>query len=493
MAVKGELFLGLDVGTQGTKALLVDADKRAVVARASFAYGLIEGLPPGAAEQHPHTWIEAIVAVVGQVFRRREGAKRRLAAIAVSGQQHGCVLLDARGSVLRPAKLWCDTSTAAEARELSERLGRRVPAGFTASKVLWTKRREPELWRHVARVMLPHDYVNFALTGEHAAECGDASGTGWFDAEARAYDSFALDAIDARLCRCIAPLAAPDAIVGTVSIEAAERFGLPRGVPVACGSGDNMLSAFGAGAVEPGIGVLSLGTSATISAPSSSYIADPAGLVAPFSDATGQWLPLLCVMNATGVLEELRAAFGMDHARLTELARAVEPGARGVLFAPYLVGERVPDLPNARGVGLDGLAPGSFAPGVLYRAALEGVALNLAWGLERMRALGLELGTLRVAGGAAKNELWLEILANALDARIERLEEAETAALGAALQAAWAVRRARGEKSDPRGLARLLVRRKGEVLRPRAELVRTYRHARLRYTTLVSTRFNLPR
>lgn len=492
MATKGELFLGLDVGTQGTKAVLVDAEKRAVVARASFSYGLIEGLPPGAAEQHPHTWLEAVVAVVGQVFRRREGAKKRLQGLAVSGQQHGCVLLDARGSVLRPAKLWCDTSTAEEARELSERLGRRVPVGFTASKVLWTKRREPELWRHVARVLLPHDYVNFALTGEHAAERGDASGTGWFDAKDGAYDSLALDAIDARLCRCIAPLAAPDAIVGTVTTEAAERFDLPRGVPVACGSGDNMLSAFGAGAVEPGIGVLSLGTSATIAAASAEPFFDPAGLIAPFCGATGEWLPLLCVMNATGVLEELRAAFGLDHARLTELARAVEPGARGVLFAPYLVGERVPDLPHARGV-LDGLAPGSFAPGVLYRAALEGVALNLAWGLERMRGLGLELGTLRVAGGAARNDLWLEILANALDARIERLEESETAALGAALQAAWAVRRSRGERATPASLARLFVRRHGEVVRPRAELVRTYRHARLRYTTMVSSRYGVAR
>src|SRR5689334_9342712 len=160
--MSSNLFLGLDVGTQGTKGLLVDAEERAIVARASASYGLIEGLPPGAAEQHPHTWVDAVRDVARRLLAGRDASRVR--GVGVSGQQHGLVLLDARGDVLRPAKLWCDTSTAAEADELSSRFGARVPVGYTASKVLWTARREPDVWARTRTAMLPHDYVNLRLT-----------------------------------------------------------------------------------------------------------------------------------------------------------------------------------------------------------------------------------------------------------------------------------------------------------------------------------------
>ncbi len=358
----GALFLGLDVGTQGTKGLVLDLDAGEVVARASAPYGLIEGLAPGAAEQHPETWWSAVRAVVRELLAAPEVAPERIGGLAVSGQQHGCVLLDAEDRVLRPAKLWCDTETAAEAEELSARLGRRVPAGFTASKVLWSARREPELFARADAVLLPHDWVNLRLTGRRATEAGDASGTGYFDPRTRAWDPEALAAVDPRLAQLVPEVLPAGALVGAAGAAAAAELGLAEGTPVATGGGDNMMSAIGAGATRPGVVVVSLGTSATAFARSEAPVVDPEGLVAAFCDSAGAWLPLVCVMNCTGPLEEVRAlAGGLDHGTLTRAAEAVPRGAGGTLFVPYLVGERVPDLPRSSGALL-GLRTGSLAP-----------------------------------------------------------------------------------------------------------------------------------
>jgi xylulokinase len=437
------------------------------VARASRGYGLLEGLAPGACEQHPRTWIEAVAQLAREVLRELDPA--RLAGLAVSGQQHGCVALDERGEVVRPAKLWCDTETAAEAAELSQALGRRVPTGYTASKVLWLQRREPERWARVRLVLLPHDHLNLRLTGRATAEPGDASGTGWFDPRTRAYDPAAVSLLE--LAERLPPLVASDGLAGELSGDGAELLGLPEscaGLPVATGGGDNMLSAIGAGAVRSGLAVCSLGTSATVFTRADRPVVDPAGLIAPFCDSTGGWLPLLCVMNATGVLEEVRTAFDTEHATLTREAAQVERGSEGVTFVPYLQGERVPDLPHASGA-LTGLRPGTLRRGLVYRAALEGVALNLAWGVERLRALGLELDAVRLAGGGAANTLWRGILADALDAVVTPLEEPESAALGAALQACWVTTGA-----DLGGLCDAIVEL-GEPVEPAPEGVRAYR------------------
>jgi xylulokinase len=363
----------------------------------------------------------------------------------VSGQQHGCVVLDARGEVVRPAKLWCDTSTAAEAQELAQRLGRALPTGFTASKLLWLARHEPANWARIARVLLPHDYVNLWLTGEAAMECGDASGTGFFDPVARRFDARALAAIDAALAGMLPPLLAADAFAGRLRAEAAQALGLRAGVPVAAGGGDNMMSAIGSGATAPGVVVASLGTSGTIFTRTDAPVFDPRGLIAPFCSSDGAWLPLLCVMNLTGVTEEVKLLTGSNHAALTAAAAAVPPGSDGLLLLPFLLGERVPDLPGATGTLL-GVRPGLLRAGHLYRAALEGTALNLGAGLDRLRALGIAVGEVRLVGGAAQNALWRQILADVFAAPVRVLVESESAALGAALQAAWAVRRAAGER-----------------------------------------------
>jgi xylulokinase len=468
--------LGIDVGTQSTKALLVEFETGRVAARAARSHGLIEGLPPGAAEQHPDTWATAAAEATRDVLAAVPGAT--VVGVGVSGQQHGLVALDAAGRPVRAAKLWCDTSTADEAADLARELGVPVPTGYTASKVRWLARREPQDWARVRTVLLPHDWLDFVLTGERAMEAGDASGTGWFDVHARRFDLAAAARIDARLPECLPRLAdplAPHAVVGTVTRAAAERFGLAPGTPVALGGGDNMMSAIGAGAVQPGVVVASLGTSGTVFAHSTTPVVDPAGLVAPFCASAGGWLPLVCVMNLTGVAEEVATAFGRGHAELTELARAVPPGGDGLLWLPYLVGERVPDLPRASGTLL-GLRHGSLAPGRLYRAALEGTALNLAWAGQRLADLGVAISSLRVVGGAARNTLWVEILAAAFGVEVEVLEESETAALGAALQAQWCVRRAAGERCS---LADVVLPHVRVAARRRASDELTARYAEL--------------
>ena len=483
------LTLGIDVGTQGTKGLLLDSARAgspagAVVARASSSYGLIEGLPQGHAEQDPRTWVEAAARVCRELDE--QVPLERVEAVAVSGQQHGLVVLDQDGQVIRPAKLWCDTSTAREASELSQRFGRAVPTGFTAPKIAWLIRNEPASWRRTRHVLLPHDYLNWVLTGAYTMEAGDASGTGLFDVRTREFDTGALDSIDARLRVGLPPLLAPGAAAGRVQAEGARRFGLRPGTLVATGGGDNMMSAIGAGATRPGRVVLSLGTSGTVFTHSARPMIDPEGAIAGFCDSIGGWLPLLCVMNLTGVTEEVVAAFDSDHTRLSRAAAEVEAGCDGLLLLPYLCGERVPDLPTAAG-SLHGIRAGDLRAGKLYRAALEGTSLNLGWGVERLRGMGISVDELRVVGGAARNELWRRILASVLNAPVLQLEESESAALGAALQALWTLRLEAGEALSVDEVAAPFPRTIGEPTRPEPSWVARYRDSMSAFQGLAHT------
>jgi len=466
------LAIGIDVGTQGTKVIVIDAAEPRVVARAARAYDLIEGLAPGAAEQHPETWRDAIRECCAELTARGV-AMGDVTSVGVSGQQHGLCALDEADEVVRPAKLWCDTQTAPEARELSEAVGHAVPTGFTASKILWLARHEPENWARVRRVLLPHDYVNLLLTGQASMEYGDASGTGFFDPRERRFDERVMSAIDARLAECLPELGQPGEAAGSIDAAGAELTGVQVGTLVAAGGGDNMMSAIGSGATCAGTVVVSLGTSGTVFTHADEPVVDPEGLIAPFCGSTGGWMPLLCVMNLTGVSEEVVGAFALDHEELTRRASRVEPGCEGLLFLPYLAGERVPDLPEATGTLL-GVRAGHLQPGALFRAALEGTSLNLAWGVDRLRGLGVEVSAVNLVGGAARNPLWREVLAACLDARVTPLAEPESAALGAALQGLWTRRRAEGEQVSADEVARPYIAASAEVTEPDARLVELY-------------------
>ena len=381
---------------------------------------------------------------------------RTIEAVAVSGQQHGLVAVDATGAVVRPAKLWCDVEAAAEAAELSAATGVATPPGFTAPKLLWLKRHEAANFEATAHVLLPHDYLNFVLTGTYCCEASDASGTGVFDPLSRTFNAAACDFVDPRLLgvskdvrgggpgAMLPVIMAPHAPIGRVTAQAAQVFGLPEGCLVAPGGGDNAMAALGAGAVSPGgVLVCSLGTSGTLFCAAPAPIVDPTGSVAPFNDAAGVGgLPLLCTQNCTGPAAEVRAAYGLTHTQAEEAAvvagvPAATREAAPLLFLPYLGGERTPNWPHATGCLLN-LRPGTLAqPGKVYRAAIEGASFALRDGYERMRAAGMPAASeLLLVGGAAASDLWASVIAGAFNLPVRRAGETEAAALGAALQAA---------------------------------------------------------
>ena len=453
--------VGIDSGTQGTKALVVDVDSGRVLGRGKAPHAMIGGLGPGASEQAPAVWLEAAGKALVAALKDAGGDPGRVVALGVSGQQHGFVPIDARGRVIRPAKLWNDTSTIRETEDLVAALGGKRAAiaclsicpavGFTASKILWLKRHEPENFARLATVLLPHNYLNFWLTGRAHMEYGDASGTGLMDIRKRRWDEAATAAIDPGLAAKLPPLSHPSEPVGFMKEAVAARFGFGR-VLVAAGGGDNMMGAIGSGNVRPGVCTLSLGTSGTVYAYSDSPFVDPEGEIAAFCDSTGGWLPLLCTMNVTNTTEIVKSIFGLDNAKLERLARRVGPGADGLLFLPFVDGERVPALPSSSAVFF-GLDRRTFDAAHIVRSVMEGTVLNLGYGMARMRALGLEPAEIRATGGGAKSRLWLQIVADVFGTPVVTLRETEAAAYGAALQSVWNWRLAKGEKTDSAAIA----------------------------------------
>lgn len=450
------LYIGIDSGTQSTKAVLLDLEAGAVVAQARAQHALIEGLPPGAAEQHPADWTAAMDQVIREVLASADRARVR--GIGISGQQHGFVPLDEGGEVIRPAKLWCDTSTAEECVLLTRKLGgeraviRRIGLpflpGYTAPKILWLKRHEPKNFRRLRHVLLPHDYLNFHLTGHYRMEYGDASGTALLDVRKRTWSSAAVNAIDARLGDALPPLFASDLPHGRLRPDRAREYGLDETVLVSAGGGDNMMGAIGTGNVRPGVVTASLGTSGTIFAHSNRPVVDPSGEIAAFCGSTGGWMPLLCTMNVTTITESFRGLFGYDHAALDRAVAGVPPGAEGLLLLPFFAGERTPNLPFGSGVAF-GLTSANTTPAHWARAAMEGVTFGLNFGLERLRRLGLRPTEIRVTGGGARSAVWRQLMADMFGVPVVGMRDEEGAALGAAIQAVWCEERAHRDRRAP--------------------------------------------
>ncbi|HEY0944196.1 MAG TPA: xylulokinase [Opitutaceae bacterium] len=447
------LFIGIDSGTQSTKAVVLDLETRQVVAEARAPHKLIDGLPVGHMEQHPQDWTAALDAVILGVAQKID--RSRVRGIGISGQQHGFVPLDAQGEVIRPAKLWCDTSTTKECALLTKKLGgdkavlRKAGLlflpGFTAPKILWLKRNEPHNYKRLRHVLLPHDYLNFHLTGNYFMEYGDASGTALMDVRKRKWSKDAINAIDKNLVDWLPALSESDEAAGTLRAEIAQKYGFSTDVVVSAGGGDNMMGAIGTGNVAPGVVTASFGTSGTIYAFANQSVVDPAGEIAAFCSSTGGWLPLLCTMNVTTVTEQMRALFNYDHAALTAAVAAAPAGAGGLVLLPYLAGERTPNVPDGSGVLL-GLNGQTFSPGYLARAAMEGVTMGMNYGLRRLATLGVKAKEIRVTGGGAKSGVWRQIMADIFGVPVVAMVEDEGAALGGALQAAWCVARRDGSK-----------------------------------------------
>lgn len=479
------LLIGIDSGTQSTKALVVDARTGRALGVASEAYDLIPRLPPGAKEQHPHTWRGAAARTIQGALKQAGARAGEVVAIGVSGQQHGFVPLDRRGEVIRPAKLWCDTATAAECDEIMAKLGGfkatlrkqglAVLPGFTASKILWLKKHEPRNFARLATVLLPHDYLNFWLTGERVMESGDASGTALLNVRTRTWCEATLKAIDAGLADKLPRLISSEQPAGRLRASTANELGLNPGVLVSAGGGDNMMGAIGTGNTRPGIVTASFGTSGTIYACADKPVVDPQGEIAAFCDSTNRWLPLLCTMNVTVATEMMRLDFGYTHAQFENKAASVPPGANGLLLLPYLEGERTPNVPDGTGVMI-GINPGTFRASHYCRAAMEGVTLGMNYGLRRLAELGVRTKQIRATGGGAKSKLWRQIMADVFNAEVVTLKVSEGAAYGAALQALWCWRLQQGESVKIEDITGAFVTlNKAETAVPDKRAVAVYR------------------
>jgi xylulokinase len=417
-------LVGLDVGTTGVKALALSPDGE-VLARAEESYELSTP-QPGWAEQDPEDWWRAaeraLAALGGQPT-----------AIGLSGQMHGLVVLDERDRVIRPAILWNDQRTAAECVEIEEHVGltrlihltgNRALTGFTAPKLLWLRRHEPDTYARIAHVLLPKDYVRLRLTGEHAIDVADASGTLLFDVAGRRWSQEMLDALELDPSWLPRALESPE-----VSGETA------AGVPVAAGAGDQAAAALGVGVDRPGPVSVVLGTSGVMFAALPAFAADPRARVHAFCHAVpGGWHAMGVMLSAAGSLRWLRDVLGTGsgYAELTAAAQDWPPGTEGLTFLPYLTGERTPHAdPNAR-AAFAGLAL-RHDRGALVRAVLEGVAYGLRDSLELLRELGVDPRAGHASGGGARSELWLRILASVLGMPIRRTATDEGSACGAAL------------------------------------------------------------
>ena len=415
------VLVGLDVGTTGVKALALSPEGE-VLARAERGYPLSTPRP-GWSEQDPEDWWRASEAALADLGVEPAG-------IGLSGQMHGLVCLDSAERVLRPAILWNDQRTGEECAEIEERVGlerlialtgNRALTGFTAPKLLWVRRHEPDVYARIAHVLLPKDYVRLRLTGARAIDVADASGTLLFDVAGRRWSSEVLDALEL-----------PAAWL-PVALESPEVSGYWNGIPVAAGSGDQAAAALGVGIDRPGPVSVVLGTSGVVLAALPAFQADPQARVHAFCHAVpGGWQAMGVMLSAAGSLAWLRDVAGGTFDELTAEAAAWPPGAEGLTFLPYLQGERTPHAdPGARG-SFTGLSL-RHDRGALARAVLEGVAYGLRDSLDLLRALGVEAEVGRASGGGARSELWLTIVASVLGIPLERTVSEEGSAFGAAL------------------------------------------------------------
>lgn len=425
------VVLGVDSSTQSTKVLAVDADSGEVVAEGRAAHS-------GRDIQDPGEWWDALLAAT----RQAAPTGTNVEAISVSGQQHGMVILDDEGQVIRPAPLWNNVDAAPDAERLNSQadfaaeIGTRLVSSITIAKLAHLARTAPDDLARTAAVGLPHDWLNFRLTGSLATDRGEASGSGWWSPQGGRdrRDLLALAVGRDHAERLQLPeVFGPNDQIGVLSTEAAAALGLTSGIPIAPGTGDNMAAALGVGAA-PREMVISLGTSGTAFAVSEHPTADENGEVEGFADATGRFMPLACMLNCTRVVDTVAAMVGLPRNEALDRAASLPPGADGLLLMPYLAGERIPNLPFARG-SIAGLGMENATPELLVRAAIDGVAAGLAYSLDALARLGLLAPEVTLVGGGSQHPAWRQAIADATGLPVIVRGGSEHAARGAAMQA----------------------------------------------------------
>ncbi len=454
---------GVDSSTQSCTLEVRNLDTGAIVAGGSNPH---PATTPPCSEQDPGAWWSALEPLLDE-------HTTAVAGISVAAQQHGMVVLGSDNAVLRPAKLWNDTESAPQASELVERLGRAewaqrcgsVPvASFTITKLAWLQLHEPDVYERLERVLLPHDWLTWKLTGEYVTDRGDASGTGYWSPASGDWDPGLLGLVGLGAETC-------PQILGPTALAGRRHDAL-----VGPGTGDNMAAALGMG-LRPGDVAVSIGTSGVVSTVSDRATADPSGAVAGFADATGRFLPLVCTLNAAKVTDAVGKLLGVDHEGLASLALEAPSGAGGVVLVPYFDGERTPNLPDATGT-ITGLRSDTTREQVA-RAAFEGVVCGLLEAKQALDAVGVDTtrGRLLLVGGGARSSAYSRILADLAERPVTVLDDADHVAAGACVQAAAVV-----SGGDPADIAMAWSLLGGETVEPDQHVdsgaVRAaYRHA----------------
>lgn len=485
--------LGIDLGTQSLKCVFYDYENETVAAVVSVPLA-VDRDDRGKAEQEARWWLDALAACMNQAGKE---IRQSVRAMAVSGQQHGFVPLDKDGKVLAPVKLWCDTATQPEVDAITAQCGGRdraialtgnpVLAGYTAPKIRWLKNHKRDRYDRLAHILLPHDYLNYVLTNTLAMEYGDASGTGLLDVRTRQWSSPMLAAVDGDrdLSACLPPLHGPDQVIGTMSKEAAAAYGLPAGILVATGGGDNMMGAIGTGNVRAGELTISLGSSGTLFAFADKPVVDPDGHIAAFCSSTGGWLPLLCTMNCTLATELMRTTLDVHLDEFDALVNSVPAGADGLSMLPFFNGERTPDLPHAS-ANLYGMTSHNCSRAHLLRATVEGTCFALKSGLDTLSRLGLEAKTVTLTGGGSHSHAWRQAIADIFRLPVIMHKGEQGAAFGAALQALWVLQRQAGGGSDLAALCREhLVVDPEKSMSPDSDKAEIYQSAYARYRNVL--------
>lgn len=485
--------LGVDLGTQSIKVIVYSPSAKTIFRTASSPLKLITR-EDGTGEQHPQSWVSGLQDCLAQI---PADLKSHVVAIGVSGQQHGFVPLDATGQVLAPAKLWCDTTAVTECNEIIDTVGREtclstvgaIATGFTAPKIRWMKKHRAELYERLHTIMLPHDYLNFFLTGERTAECGDASGTALLDIRTRSWSDRMVRAVDADrdLAACLPRLIDAHQPAGIILPSVAKSLGVPPGVIVSAGGGDNMMAAIGTGNVVTGRLTASMGTSGTLFAYSGSAVVDETGLLAAFCASTGGWLPLLCTMNCTVATEQMRQLFSLEVEKIDELVAGIEAGCDGVITVPFYNGERAPDLPGGKGV-IFGLNARNTTQGHLMRSAMEAAVFGLKRGLDVFARHGMQFEEVTVTGGGSGSAEWRQICADILKLKVRMLKQTENAAMGAALQALWCYEHCQGKGRSMENITKEHLEEDLEKrCLPNSDRVRIYEKCYKQYVELVDT------
>jgi len=439
-------FLGIDIDTKQTKAIILDTTNGQIISESTVNHNYIEGLPQGHSEQDPVEWIRAVETTLYTCIEKlSDSDRKKIAGLGVSGQQHGLVVLDSEDRVIRPSKLENDISADSQADEINqafggapgliEMTGNPCRPHDCAAKLLWLKQHEPFHFQRIKRALLPHDFINYWLTGVSRTDFGDASATGLFDVKNRKWSTELLDYIDPDLKNIITPAASSRKAHGTLRDDLSQKWGLPEGITVAAGSGHHMMKAIAAGTVSPGTITIELNSAAALYGVSETALIDPRAEITALCDANDRYLSLFQLNNALSTTRTIQRHYGISDENFEAIVHSAQPGCEGILMLPYLKKEIAPKLPEASG-SWHGISPANFTPANMMRASVESVALGLTYGLQRMIELGIAPTNARLIGAGAESPLWRQLLADALGLPLTTATEQVEPAVGAAISAA---------------------------------------------------------